>query len=75
MTKTDPLFASLDDVIAHFGPRRVLLAALRALLHHHARHRPLAHRCGAPLDDHIRRDIGLPPRSASPPISGPHPGW
>lgn len=57
---------ALHLVIAEFGPRRVLLAALFALL---------CPRAGAPLatqfcelDDHMRRDMGLPPRAASPPV-------
>lgn len=67
MTRTDPLApfgATLEDIIAHFGIRRVLLAALAALIARH-RARPLSSLVD--LDDHLRRDIGLPPKAASPP--------
>jgi hypothetical protein len=52
---------SLHDVIAEFGARRVLFTALFVLL----RPRPMA--TLPELDDHLRRDMGLPPRAASPP--------
>ncbi len=67
MTRTDPLApfgAPLEEIIAHFGLRRVLLAALGAQIARH-RARPLSSLVA--LDDHLRRDIGLPPKAASPP--------
>lgn len=55
------LASSLQEMITEFGALRVFLAALCALL------RPrLAPRLPE-LDDHMRRDMGLPPRAASPP--------
>ena len=60
--------ASIDVVIAHHGAAKVLLAALVALLRPRAP-RPLAARLSE-LDNHMRSDIGLPPKAASPPM--PH---
>lgn len=58
---------NLDLTIAHFGARRVIWAALRALL------RPKDSGMAAfdDLDDHLRRDMGLPPRTTSPPFVPP----
>ncbi|WP_179379239.1 hypothetical protein [Jannaschia marina] len=47
---------SIDDIIARHGPRRVLLAALRALLRPRARPPDVRY-----LSNHVRRDIGLDP--------------
>lgn len=72
MTRTDDpelsLHLHLETLIALHGARRVVLAALGALLRPHAPP-PLA-QSFAEMDDHIRRDIGLPPRGHSPPM--PH---
>ncbi|MDF2142437.1 hypothetical protein [Paenirhodobacter sp. CAU 1674] len=74
MTKTEvhpgvtPL-PSIETMIALHGARRVLWAALAALLRGQGA-RPLAARL-TELDDHMRRDIGLPPKGASPPL----PDW
>lgn len=73
MTRTDPFSpltpAHLEAIIARHGLRRVALALLRAALRGQGA-RPLAARF-CPLDDHMRRDIGLPPRGPSPPL----PDW
>jgi len=72
MTRTDDFELSLkldlETLMAAYGPRRVLLGTLAALLTHH-RNRGLAARFSE-MDDHLRRDIGLPPRGPSPPM--PH---
>lgn len=60
---------SLPDLIASHGAPRVLVAALVAMLFPRA-YRPLAAQM-SDLDDHLRRDIGLPP-IAKPPD---RPGW
>ena len=56
----------IEDAIARHGPSRVLLAALRALLRPAARPpdrpRPPRARDLRDLNEHLRRDIGLPPR-------------
>ena len=57
----------LHDIIARFGARRVLFAALIALLRPQPAARTLPRDPLPKLDDHIRRDMGLPPRAASPP--------
>ena len=71
MTRTDDpdlsLKLDLETLMALHGARRVLLAALSALLS--PRHRPLSGQFCA-LDDHLRADIGLPP--AAPPSRMPH---
>ncbi len=55
---------TIDDLIELHGPRRVLFAALGALL----RPAPRLHIAGIEgMDDRLRRDIGLPPRSGAPP--------
>jgi len=59
----------LDTLIAAHGAPRVLLAALVAMLVPRPA-RPLATRM-CDLDDHLRRDIGLPPKAAPPMM----PGW
>lgn len=53
----------LHLVIAEHGALRVLLAALFALLSSPRKDGPEPH-----LSDHIRRDIGLPPHVAPPPV-------
>lgn len=64
MIQTRPhaaLTPGLQAMIDEFGARRVIFAVLFALL------RPRA-TAGLPeIDDHMRRDMGLPPRAASPP--------
>lgn len=75
-TKTHdlPLLPTLEALISLHGLRRVILATFRALLIR-PRHRPLAARFH-PLDDHIRRDIGLPCRGQAPPRPDwQHLGW
>lgn len=55
----------IDMAIARHGAARVLFAAIRALLHP-AERPPDIRRRRPPdlraLNDHLRRDIGLPPR-------------
>lgn len=68
MTRTGTL-TSLPALIAHHGAPRVLVAALVAMLFPRA-FRPLAAQM-SDLDDHLRRDIGLPPKAAPPTM----PGW
>lgn len=63
MTRHQTLPA-LDTLIDTFGARRVLLAALVAMLRPRPA-RPLAAQM-CDLDDHLRRDIGLPPKAAPP---------
>jgi len=64
-----PPHPPLSAVIDHYGPWRVLGAALVAL----ARPRPSrAGRHADRLGNHIRRDIGLPPIT-SPPAHWPYP--
>ena len=60
---------ALDLLIETHGAGRVALAALAAMLRPRPA-RPLAVQM-APLCDHLRRDIGLPPQAAAPPL----PGW
>ena len=49
--------ATISEVIERYGAVRVLLGALRALVTRKETHRfP-----DAPMCDHLRRDIGLPP--------------
>ena len=66
LSKID-LTPNLDLTIAHFGARRVLWAAVLALL------RPQSSALAglSELDDHLRRDMGLPPRTTSPPVVPP----
>lgn len=70
MTRTDPtslsLAALLDAALANHGARKVALSLAAALIRAR-RARAQAARLHA-LDDHMRRDIGLPPRNASPPL-------
>ncbi|MBZ4022920.1 hypothetical protein CKO11_10660 [Rhodobacter sp. TJ_12] len=78
MTRTDDpelaLHLHLETLIALHGARRVMLAALAALVRPRMRP-PLAEQF-AELDDHMRRDIGLPPRGHSPPMPHwSHFGW
>lgn len=55
---------TIDDLIQIHGPRRVLFAALGAMIHP----RPRTHIVGTEgMDDRLLRDIGLPPRSGAPP--------
>ncbi len=61
------LTPNLDLTIAHFGAPRVLWAAILALL----RPRTSALAGLSELDDHLRRDMGLPPRTTSPPFVPP----
>lgn len=72
MTRTDDFELSLkldlETLLAAHGPRRVLLGLMAALVSHQ-RNRGLAARF-AEMDDHMRRDIGLPPRGPAPPM--PH---
>ncbi|MCT2538334.1 hypothetical protein OE699_05490 [Sedimentimonas flavescens] len=66
--------SSIEAAIAIHGARRVLIAALLATLRPRAA-RPLAANF-VDLDDHMRRDIGLPPKSTSPPRPyWQHCGW
>ena len=63
----NPAHTSIDATIAQHGALRVFSAALLALVH--------PPRLGPPptraqdLDDHLRRDVGLPPKRAT----GPEP--
>jgi hypothetical protein len=68
MTRTQAT-TPLPSLIASHGAPRVLVAALVAMLFPRA-FRPLATQMSE-LDDHLRRDIGLPP-IAKPPD---RPGW
>ena len=68
MTKDQGLsLPNLDLTIAHFGPSRVFWAALLALM------RPKTTGLAglSDLDDRLRRDMGLPPRTTSPPMVPP----
>lgn len=47
----------IDAAIAHHGPRRVLFAALGAMLRR--RSATLSSQTDPPLSNHLRRDIGL----------------
>lgn len=78
MTRTDDFTLSLrvdlETLLAAHGPRLVLLSLMAALVRHH-RNRGLAARF-AEMDDHMRRDIGLPPRGPTPPMPHwTHFGW
>ncbi len=55
------LAASLQEMIDEFGALRVFVAALSALL------RPRLSSRLPELDERMRRDMGLPPKAASPP--------
>lgn len=65
MTKDESLPA-IHALIHSLGARRVFIAAALALLRPAPR-RPLAVQF-QDLDNHLRRDIGLPPKAASPPM-------
>lgn len=54
---------TLEAVIARHGIRAVLFAALRAALRRERRRPPHP---GEILPDHLRRDVGLPPRAPPP---------
>lgn len=73
MTRTDPVstlsLSLLDAIVARHGLRRVALALLAAALRGDGTRRTKARL--DMLDDHLRRDVGLPPRGASPPM----PDW
>lgn len=56
--------APLSALIAAHGPWRVLLAALTTLLHQAIGPTPPS---VDRLPDHLRQDIGLPPRGSPPP--------
>lgn len=62
MTHADqlPLHQLIQGAVAQYGPRRVLLLALLAALHH----KPSAPDVSA-LSNHLRRDVGLPPAEPS----------
>ncbi|KMW57970.1 hypothetical protein AIOL_002938 [Candidatus Rhodobacter oscarellae] len=56
-----PLNMMLETAIAHYGPRRVLLAALGGFFAPAKR----APQDASQLGDHLRRDVGLPPAEPS----------
>ncbi len=60
-----PAPASIEATIAQHGALRVLCAALGAIVHP-PQLRPPPTRA-RDLDDHLRRDVGLPPKRASGP--------
>ncbi|MGY9049544.1 hypothetical protein P775_16980 [Puniceibacterium antarcticum] len=64
-------FPPLQDVIRRFGAWRVLLAALSALIRRErASQRPPPMSADG-LSDHMRRDIGLPPKRGPLPLQDP----
>lgn len=70
MTQTDPIFhptlaEMLDAALARHGLRAVVLSLAAALIRARRMRASAARLHG--LDDHLRRDIGLPPRGPSPP--------
>ena len=63
----NPVATSIHATIAQHGALRVLSAAFLALVHP-PQLRPPPTNAGD-LDDHLRRDVGLPPkRAAGPPL-------
>jgi len=66
--------ASLEAIIQRHGAVRVLVATVVAMLRPRGA-RPLAATLSE-LDNHMRRDIGLTPKAASPPMPHwTHFGW
>ncbi|MBR9766070.1 MAG: hypothetical protein GYB53_21770 [Rhodobacteraceae bacterium] len=57
----------MNAVVALYGPRRVLMAALRALISPRARKRRQLH--AAELSPHLRQDVGLGPAQTAPPYT------
>ena len=57
---------TIEAAIARFGASRVIAVALRELLRGRGARRDPA--LPAVVNDHIRRDIGLAPRQAAPPL-------
>lgn len=61
--------ALLAQILAELGIRRTLAALLRlAIATNRAPPRPNHHLRPAPLNDHLRRDIGLAPLPEPPPV-------
>ncbi|MEI4470351.1 hypothetical protein [Frigidibacter sp. MR17.24] len=70
MTITETRTPSIEALIAIHGARRVLFAAVLAMLRGSGRRQLLV----VPVHDaHLRRDIGLPPVHAPPPPPGARP--
>lgn len=68
-TPRNPVATSIQATIAHHGALRVLAAALLALAHPKPLRPPPTD--VRDLDDHLRQDVGLPPKAAtlrSPPV-------
>lgn len=61
---------ALEHVLAELGIRRTLTALLRLLIAA-KRPPPRPRQHHAPLDNHLRRDIGLPPLPDRPPPDHP----
>jgi len=62
---TNPPAPDLDRLIDRHGARRVLAALARALLRRRAARRR-ARLEAAMLSDHLRADLGLPPKTDAP---------
>ena len=70
-TSPNPIATSIEATIAQHGALRVFSAAFLALVHPpHLRPPPSTE--AQDLDDHLRRDVGLPPKRAAGPAPPLH---